>query len=173
MRPSILHWPHALAHAHDRTLLCPTCLMSCTSTWFEQASGCPFCETATPAHLCIRSYDWTGSPLSEPQWEWTRELGDMKTWTLPQRLFTPFSMRQHDHDFLKIEKSDDGDLLLQRLDPGESPRLAVALFDESADEFQTVVSRVRIPPDALKRGFCLRCDGPYPRVLRCWEKEVL
>ena len=81
-RPAMAFWALELARAYDRSLVCPTCMMSHFEGTYKK---CPYCKALRPAFLRIRTQRWD---IVIP--------ADTKEFPLPHRLFHPFSFEHSD-----------------------------------------------------------------------------
>lgn len=168
LRPSMFHWPPALARAADEVITCPGCRMG---YYFDPDSAsqlCPCCEEARPPVLAVTAYDWVGRPVEsqQPAWRFVRAWGSAVPGTLPHRLFYPFSVTEGDRDVLEISKEGD-ELRLSGGDAGHTHRFSVAGAPEADCLFTEFAGTAALPLALAKRGFWLRVDGPHPRVVRC------
>ena len=168
-RPSIFHWPQALARALDQTLECSRCQMTYYYDPIDDSQCCPFCEAYRPPLLRVAAYDWMGgrSAFDAPAWQWVREVPvePQMPLRLPKRLFFPFSMSDSDRGIMEFSPNLD-EVLLRRVDGGEDLRFAVAVPAQSMRHFVEFVGDIRLPAVAREKGFWLRSDGLQPRMLR-------
>lgn len=81
-RPAIGFWALELAKAFDHSLECPECKMSYVA---DDHRKCPYCGAPRPTFIRART----------PRWE-VLIYGDATEFTLPHRLFHPFSFEHND-----------------------------------------------------------------------------
>ncbi|AHV95633.1 protein kinase domain-containing protein [Paenibacillus sabinae] len=163
-RPSIFHWPEALAAAADETIECSACRMS----WYmdKHGSRCPYCDTAAPPHLAVRVYSWDGGAIDEgsPEWTYFSRLPSVDDQlALPERLFKPFD-GEHGFRTAVTLTMDERSIVLKAEDPG-SLELYVAFPNERGEQFQRIHSSVQLPADVRRTGFWLASGGVEPRVI--------
>lgn len=170
-RPTIYHWPEALAQAADMTILCPNCSMS----WFAENDGqqCPYCSSKKPNILLFQAYRWlgSGSSLKSPCWIIAKELPKPNEFlSLPERLFMPLSMTGGDITFLKLS-FDNQKILIAKSEDCKMD-VSVALPNENRGEFRRFISQVQLPILSMKTGFWLYIAGDEPRVISCIAKGI-
>jgi len=169
-RPSIYHWPEALAEAADKTITCPSCNMS----WFFDIAGdrCPYCAFEKPKFILFQSYRWVGEKdLDSPCWLFVREMPALDTpLTLPERLFKSFSIKESDNLFLQLF-FDDHHILLKKLEKC-NVNLTIALTGENDGIFKELISQIQLPTSALDTGFWMHAEGDEPRLIKCSFLEV-
>jgi len=174
-RPSIFHWPLALARALDQTLACPECQMTYYYDSADNGQRCPFCDATRLSLLRIVAYDWHGrqEAFGRTIWEWVCELPKALSspLMLPNRIFAPFSMSDSDRDVLEIIVGSD-EVLLRRVESSESLRFAAAVPDKNMCDFVEFVGAMRLPVIACEKGFWLRSNGPQPIMLRFRLEEA-
>lgn len=169
LRPSIFHWPEALAHAADTTIICPTCKMS---YYYDSRDvetdtfGCPYCETPRPQILMLESYRWGGEhvPLQAPIWRFVRELTSNSAISIPKRVFSAFSMQDSDIEEIMITPSDKG-LLITRSDTG-SVDLLLAL-DDKGYIFKKLYAQMTIEWIPSAQRFWMHASSSAPRLILC------
>lgn len=81
-RPAMAFWALELAKAFDHSLMCPDCAMSYFADDYEQ---CPYCDAPRPAFARAKTSRWE---VLIP--------GDSREFSLPHRLFYPFSFERND-----------------------------------------------------------------------------
>ena len=86
-RPCMSIWAIALAKAHDNSIVCPECKMSD----YENLQNCPYCDGKKPAYYKITTQNW--SYILQPE--------EKDSYTLPHRLFFPFSFEHSDEIWFK------------------------------------------------------------------------
>src|SRR5690554_4616931 len=91
LRPTIYHWPEALAQAADMTVTCPGCSMNYYYDFIHPETedhNCPYCKTQRPQVLILESYRWNGpdKPINSPCWRYVREISQGSELTLPRRV---------------------------------------------------------------------------------------
>lgn len=81
-RPAMGFWAMELAKAFDHSLECPECKMS---YFADEHRRCPYCDAPRPRFIRVRTLRWE---VLIP--------GDATKFTLPHRLFYPFSFEHND-----------------------------------------------------------------------------
>ena len=169
-RPSVFHWPPALARALDQAITCPGCGMGYYSDIRDASQHCPFCDAVRPRTLEVAAYDWLGKPVERelPAWRltdvWAPDSPDPVR--LPHRLLYPFSVSEGDRDILELSR-EGNEFWLRSCDIGREHHLAVVYHQGGADTFCEFAGTAALPVSVLERGFWLRVAGARPRVLRC------
>lgn len=116
LRPTIYHWPEALAQAADTTVACPGCSMNYYYDFIHSVTedhNCPYCKTQSPQVFILESYRWNGpdTPLNSPCWRYVREFSQNSELTVPRRVFDEFAMLDSDTAEVLISSSDNGILI--------------------------------------------------------------
>jgi serine/threonine protein kinase len=168
LRPTIYHWPEALAQAADMTVECPNCRMSYYYDFAENGiHKCPYCETLRPQILILKSYRWNGpnKPLDSPCWTYVREIYPNSELTIPRRVFDEFAMIDSDTAEVLISLSDKG-ILIKKANHGKAD-LSIAADSHPESGFQKFYSQIkidRVTPDA---PFWLFAHLNSPRLVKC------
>ena len=165
-RPTIYHWPEALAQAADTAIVCSNCKMS----FFLDIDGerCPYCNVKKPKILLFQAYRWLGReiPLGPPCWKFAREWSSSnESFSLPARIFMPFSVTDGDNAFLKISFDDQKILIVKSQDCQQD--ILIALPNENRGEFKGFMSQIQLSIDSLQTGFWIYISGNEPRLISC------
>ncbi|MDQ7073585.1 MAG: lipopolysaccharide kinase [Gammaproteobacteria bacterium] len=169
LRPSIYHWPEALAQATDLTVQCPNCSMSYYHNYKDaeiEVFQCPYCNTPRPAMIKIESYPWQGDQgiPKEPIWSYTHEVHDNSLITLPNRVLTEFSMVDSDKAELTIKIAKDH-ILLKKVD-NSSLNISIAVNDSNSGDFKDLYSQSKlIIKPAKELNFWLFINTKVPRLV--------
>ncbi|MDR2596005.1 MAG: hypothetical protein LBC76_01670 [Treponema sp.] len=83
-RPSMAFWAFELTRASDKSLLCPNCKMS---YFADSHKKCPYCAKPRPAFVRVKTQRWE-----------IIVSADTNEFSLPHRLFNPFSFEHNDDD---------------------------------------------------------------------------
>jgi hypothetical protein len=81
-RPAMAFWAVELAKAFDRSIICNNCKMS---FFPDEYKKCPYCDTPRPAFIRVQTQHWEVCISA-----------DKKEYSLPHRLFHPFSFEHND-----------------------------------------------------------------------------
>ncbi len=168
MRPTIYHWPEALAQATDSTIQCPGCDM--TYYYDSRAietdeSKCPYCSCLSPRLMVLDSYDWcgNGTPLKDPCWKFAREIDGDSPIIIPKRLFAEFTLAESDSHELEISICDKF-LLMKKFEQG-SIDISVAVDDSQHGRFQRIISQTKIEGAQSELRFWIFADSKNPRLI--------
>ena len=147
LRPSIYHWPEALAQAADMTVMCPCCSMNYYYDFIHPETDdhdCPYCKTHRPQVLILESYRWNGlnKLLNSPCWRYIREISLNSELTIPRRVFDEFTMLDSDTAEVLISATDNG-ILIKKSDQSKAV-LSVAADGHSQSGFQKLYSQMKI-----------------------------
>jgi serine/threonine protein kinase len=147
LRPTIYHWPEALAQAADMTVTCPGCSMSYYYDFIHPETedhNCPYCKTQRPQMLILESYRWNGpdKPINSPCWRYVREISQGAELTVPRRVFDEFAMIDSDTAEVLISSSNNG-ILIKKSDHGKAD-LSVAADSHPQSGFQKLYSQMKI-----------------------------
>lgn len=147
LRPTIYHWPEALAQAADMTVRCPGCSMDYYYDFIHpetKGHNCPYCKTQRPQVLILESYRWNGAdkPLQSPSWRYVREISQGTELTVPRRVFDEFAMLDSDTAEVLISSSNNG-ILIKKSDHGKAD-LSVAVDSHLQSGFQKLYSQMKI-----------------------------
>lgn len=88
-RPAMAFWAVEFAKAHDQSITCPNCGMSYFPVDHEK---CPYCETEKPCYLCVSTSIWRLI---------IQDVGE-NTFSLPERMFLPFSLKTYNEPLCEI-----------------------------------------------------------------------
>lgn len=163
-RPSIFHWPEALARAADQTVMCEICRMTYYFNPDNHEQQCPYCDTPLKNVLIINSYtcDGTSNDIWGICWTYIKELSSTNKYLLPKRILSPFSMVNSDVPALELELKSDV-FIIKKLD--EDLKCSVAITDIQKGEFKRIISSIKLPSKVADKGFFLLIDGQSPRLL--------
>ena len=170
LRPTIYHWPEALAQAADMTVTCPGCSMNYYYDFIHpetEAHNCPYCKKQRPQVLILESYRWCGpdKPINSPCWRYVREIPQGTELTIPRRIFDEFAMLDSDTAEVLISSSNNG-ILIKKSDHGKAD-LSVAADSHPQSGFQKLYSQMkidRVTPDAQ---FWMFAHLNSPRLVKC------
>jgi len=170
LRPTIYHWPEALAQAADMTVTCPNCAMNYYYDFIHpetEGHSCPYCKTQRPQVLILESYRWNGSdkPINEPCWCYIREFNQGSELTIPRRVFGDFTMLDSDTEEVLIFSSDKG-VLIKKLERS-TINLSVAGDNSLQNSFKTFYSQMMIDHEALNTHIWMYSDSNSPRLIKC------
>jgi serine/threonine protein kinase len=174
LRPTIYHWPEALAQAADITILCPGCNMTYYYDFIHPETGrhsCPYCKTLRPQMLMLESYRWKGPDevLDAPCWRFVREIIDGSKVTIPKRVFDEFTMVDSDTKEMIISVSEK-DVFINRLENCKAD-LYVAVDTHQKNGFQKVYSQIKINREVQNFHFWMFVAGNSPRLVLCSISE--
>lgn len=147
LRPTIYHWPEALAQAADMIVTCPGCSMNYYYDFIHpeiEDHNCPYCKTQRPQMLILESYRWNGpdKPINSPCWRYVREISQGAELTVPRRVFDEFAMIDSDTAEVLISSSNNG-ILIKKSDHGKAD-LSVAADSHPQSGFQKLYSQMKI-----------------------------
>ncbi|MDM1782884.1 MULTISPECIES: protein kinase domain-containing protein [Acinetobacter] len=170
LRPTIYHWPEALAQAADMTIMCPGCSMNYYYDFIHPETedhNCPYCKTLRPQVLILDSYRWNGAdkPLHLPSWRYVREISQDTELTIPRRVFDEFDMLDSDIAEVLISSSDNG-ILIKKSDHGKFD-LSVASGSQPQHEFQKLSSQIKIDQMTPETQFWMFAQLNSPRLVKC------
>ena len=170
LRPTIYHWPEALAQASDITVLCPECRMTYYCDFEDSDPGerkCPYCQAAMPESVVLESYRWQGGAnlLQPPCWRFVREIGENSPIQLPRRLFAEFTMTESDTPELEISKNNDS-LLLKKSEHG-TMEMSAAAYGCRDSGFKRLFSQMKVARGQTDFRFWLYADSNEPRLILC------
>ncbi|EGR1697767.1 lipopolysaccharide kinase [Vibrio parahaemolyticus] len=170
LRPTIYHWPEALAQAADMTVTCPGCSMNYYYDFIHPETedhNCPYCKTQRPQVLILDSYRWNGAdkPLQSPSWRYVREISQGSELAVPRRVFDEFTMLDSDTAEVLISPSDNG-ILIKKSDHGKAD-LSVAADSHPQSGFQKLYSQMKIDRVTLDIQFWMFAQLNSPRLVKC------
>jgi serine/threonine protein kinase len=170
LRPTIYHWPEALAQAADMTVTCPGCSMNYYYDFIHLGTedhNCPYCKTQRPQMLILESYRWNGpdKPINSPCWRYVREISQGAELTVPRRVFDEFAMIDSDTAEVLISSSNNG-ILIKKSDHGKAD-LSVAADSHPQSGFQKLYSQMKIDRVTLDVQFWMFSHLNSPRLIKC------
>ncbi len=170
LRPTIYHWPEALAQAADMTVTCSGCSMSYYYDFIHPETedyNCPYCKTQRPQVLILESYRWNGpnKPLNAPCWRYVREISQGTELTIPRRVFDEFAMLDSDTAEVLTSLSDNG-ILIKKSDHGQV-NLSVAVGCHPQSGFQKLYSQMKIDGLTPDIQFWMFAHLNSPRLVKC------
>lgn len=174
LRPTIYHWPEALAQAADMTVRCPGCSMNYYYDFIHPETedhNCPYCKTQRPQVFILESYQWNGvdKPLQSPSWRYVREFSHNTELTIPRRVLDEFIMIDSDTPELLISLSNDS-ILIKKLDYGKVD-LYVAVGNHLQNDFQKLYSQLKIEQVTPGFQFWMFAHLNNPRLIKCTVRE--
>lgn len=170
LRPTIYHWPEALAQAADMTVTCPGCSMNYYYDFIHPETedhNCPYCKTQRPQMLILESYRWNGpdKPINSPCWRYVREISQVAELTVPRRVFDEFAMIDSDTAEVLISLSNNG-ILIKKSDHGTAD-LSVAADNHPQSGFQKLYSQMKIDRITPDVQFWMFAHLNSPRLVKC------
>ncbi|MEQ6970779.1 protein kinase domain-containing protein [Pectobacterium polaris] len=170
LRPTIYHWPEALAYAADMTVTCPECSMSYYYDFIHPETedhNCPYCKTQRPQVLILESYRWNGpdKPINSPCWQYVREIPQDTELMIPRRVFDEFTMLDSDTAEVLISPNDNG-ILIKKSDHGKAD-LSVAADSHPQSGFQKLYSQMKIDRATPDAQFWVFAHLNSPRLIKC------
>jgi serine/threonine protein kinase len=170
LRPTIYHWPEALAQAADMTVTCPGCSMSYYYDFIHPETedhNCPYCKTQRPQMLILESYRWNGpdKPINSPCWRYVREISQGAELTVPRRVFDEFAMIDSDTAEVLISSSNNG-ILIKKSDHGKAD-LSVAADSHPQSGFQKLYSQMKIDWVTPDVPLWMFSHLNSPRLVKC------
>ena len=170
LRPTIYHWPEALAQAADMTVTCPGCSMNYYYDFIHPETedhNCPYCKTQRPQVLILESYRWNGpdKPINSPCWRYVREISQGSELTVPRRVFDEFEMLDSDTAEVLISSSNNG-ILIKKSDHGKAD-LSVAADSHPQRGFQKLYSQMKIDRVTPDVQFWMFAHLNSPRLVKC------
>ena len=169
-RPTIYHWPSALAQAADMTIQCPSCNMYYYYDFIHPETSehhCPYCKEKRPRIFILKTYRWYGKekPLRTPCWLYAREVVDDPHFSviLPKRVFYEFTMRDSDDDYISLSIEDKGVIVKKIDNESNKDNLLIATGDDQQSSFQKIVSSMRLSSGC----FWLFVHSKNPRLVHC------
>ena len=168
LRPTIYHWPEALAQAADLTVTCPGCNMSYYYDFIHPETddhNCPYCKKQRPQVLILESYRWNGAnkPLNPPCWRYVREFPRDSELMIPRRVFDDFAMVDSDTTEVLISATDKG-VLIKNSDHSIAD-LSVAAESHPQSGFQKLYSQMKISRAAPDVQFWMFAHLNNPRLV--------
>jgi serine/threonine protein kinase len=169
LRPTIYHWPEALAQAADMTVMCPGCSMNYYYDFIHPETdghNCPYCKTQRPQSLILESYRWNGArkTLDLPCWRYIREIPLTSELSIPRRVFDEFAMLDSDTAEVLISATDK-DILIKKSDHGKAD-LSVAADSHPQSGFQKLYSQMKIDRAAPDVQFWMFAHLNNPRLVK-------
>ena len=171
LRPSIYHWPAALAQASDLTVACAGCCMTYYYDYKDQETGeekCPYCSVPKPPIIILESYRWNGvgEPLGKPCWRYVREINNTSKLSIPSRVFGDFTMSDSDTEEVIIEFPLGKGILIKKSDQWKID-LYIALENHQQNNFQKVYSQLKIDRSNSELSFWMFACSNSPRLILC------
>ncbi|ELI9035118.1 serine/threonine protein kinase [Morganella morganii] len=170
LRPTIYHWPEALAQAADMTVTCPGCSMNYYYDFIHpetEGHNCPYCKKRRPQVLILEFYRWSGpdKPINSPCWRYVRELPQGTELTIPRRTFDEFAMLDSDTAEVLISSSNNG-ILIKKSAHGKAD-LSVAADSHPQSGFQKLYSQMKIDWVTADVQFWMFAHLNSPRLVKC------
>ncbi len=170
LRPTIYHWPEALAQAADMTVTCPGCSMNYYYDFIHpetEEHHCPYCKTRRQQVLILESYRWNGAdnPLQSPSWRYVREISQGFQLMIPRRVFDEFTMLDSDTAEVLISLKDNG-ILIKKSDHGKAD-LFIAADSHEQSGFQKLYSQMKIDRITPNVQFWMFADSNSSRLVKC------
>lgn len=170
LRPTINHWPEALAQAADMTVTCPGCSMNYYYDFIHPETedhNCPYCKTQRPQVLILESYRWNGldKPINSPCWRYVCEIFQGTELTIPRRIFDEFAMHDSDTAEVLISSNNNG-ILIKKSDHGKAD-LSVAADSHPQSGFQKLYSQMKIDRVTPGVQFWMFSHSSNPRLVKC------
>lgn len=161
-RPTIYHWPEALAAAHDAMIPCSGCNMSYYPTDHKE---CPYCKLSVPDYFQLNCYQWQpNEPLQKNIWQSVHVAKDVPI-TVPDRVLQTFTVDRHDQAVLELYQIE-GDWFIRQLSDQHT-----ILITDSQGVFKPLVGQWHVELDALKQQeILLYVQSELPRVIELkWQ----
>jgi serine/threonine protein kinase len=170
LRPTIYHWPEALAQAADMTISCPGCSMNYYYDFIHPETedhNCPYCKAQRPQVLILDSYRWNGAnkPLNQPCWRYIREIPLTSELTIPRRVFSDFEMVGSDSTEVDMSILDK-EILIKKTDLSKIV-LSVAADNHLQSEFKKVYSQLKMDRKTSEVQFWMYAHLNSPRLVLC------
>jgi serine/threonine protein kinase len=170
LRPTIYHWPEALAQAADTAIQCPGCKMTYFYDFVHTETGnysCPYCKTLRSQMLMLESYRWNGAdmPLGTPCWRFVREINNNSDITIPRRILDEFTMVDSDNEEVIISASEQS-ILIKKTENGKID-LSVVADSQQQNGFQKVYSQIKIDRNSHELRFWMFANLNSPRLVLC------
>ncbi len=170
LRPTIYHWPEALAQAADMTVTCSGCSMSFYYDFIHpetEEHSCPYCKTPRPQVLILESYGWNGPEkiLTSQCWRYICEINLGSELEIPRRVFDEFKMLDSDIGEVQISLTDNG-ILIKKSDHGKVD-LSVACESQQQSDFQKLYSKMKIDWVVPDIQFYMFAHLNSPRLVKC------
>ena len=163
-RPTIHHWPEALAAAHDAMIPCTGCNMS---YYPADHTNCPYCKLSVPDYFQLNCYQWqSNEPLQKSNWQ-SVHLAKDAPFIVPDRVLQAFMVESHDQGVLELYQLE-GDWFIRQL----SDQHTVFITD-SQGVFKPLVGQWHIEIDLLRqRKILLYVHSKLPRVIELtWQSK--
>lgn len=176
-RPSMLHWPAALAQAFDQSRTCAACGMGSFVDEQRLSFACPFCESSLPDVLKVTTFVGNDDDCVQGEtdrmnqaWTWFGDFPSHETSYLPERLFSPFSLAHGDEDFMEIRFSDGVVELHRGQQSSGNAKLSFAPSDlqtktRQSGNFKGFHGRLELDADQLIAGVWIRCERDQIRFV--------
>ncbi len=169
LRPTIYHWPEALAQAADMTVKCPGCSMNYYYDFIHpetQDHNCPYCKTQRPQIFILESYRWNGpdKPTNSLCWRYVREFTQCTKLTIPRRVLDDFSMLNSNTAEVFISSSNNS-ILIKKSDYGKADLSVAESHPQSG--FQKFYSQIKIDRVIPDLQFWMFAHLNSPRLVKC------
>lgn len=164
-RPTIHHWPEALAAAHDAMIPCSGCNMSYYPTCHKE---CPYCEQPIPDYFQLSSYQWqSNEPLQKSNWQSVHVAKDAP-FTVPERVLQAFMVDSHDQAVLELYQLE-GDWFIRQLSDLDN-----IWITDSLGVFKPMIGQWHIDLEVLKQQkILLYVQSELPRVIELkWQGKL-
>lgn len=161
-RPTVHHWPEALAAAHDAMITCSGCNMS---YYPDNHQDCPYCKKPIPNYFQLSCYEWQpDSLLRKSNWQ-SLHVVKNEPITVPERVLQEFRVDGHDQAVLELYQLE-GDWFIRQL----SEQHIISITD-SQGVFKPLVGQWHIELKLLERqGVLLYVQSDLPRVIELkWQ----
>ena len=161
-RPTIHHWPEALAAAHDSMIPCLGCNMSYYPTDHKE---CPYCKLSVPNYFQLNCYQWQPNEVLQKNiWQSVYVAKDAPI-TVPERVLQAFTVDSHDQAVLELYQLE-GYWFIRQL----SDHHTITITD-SEGVFKPLVGQWHIELDSLKQQeILLYVQSELPRVIELkWQ----
>jgi len=163
-RPTIYHWPKALAQAVDLSIECD-CNMTYFDSYAEEHGECPYCEEATGKKIIAQTYQWLGDDgLGELRWQWSAKEKNKSFWALPKRVFTLFQLADHEISFMEIVQK--GEHYFFELNFTHQIAVSWGLEGEKDSNFTPLNSKLALQSSQLKQGVWFYIGSDTPLVVK-------
>jgi serine/threonine protein kinase len=168
-RPSIFHWPRALARALDQTILCENkdCGMSYYCDLQSRKQRCPYCKQTRPGIVLVaKAFQWgeAGKALSSPCWSLCKECKENEASVLPERLMAPFSMSHSDRPALEIRFSKNT-VMVKNICQENNLRFSLVHNTNGDGRFQSFTSATKVRVKDSPEGLYIFVKSDFPRLL--------
>lgn len=163
-RPTIYHWPEALAAAHDMMIACPDCNMTYYPAHYQK---CPYCKHPVPRFFQFNCYHWQPNTALQKQIWQSVHVDKDAPFTVPERVLKDFTVDKHDQAVLELYPLE-GDWFIRQLN--DQHRISIT---DHQGVFKPLVGQWHIDREALKQqGILLYVHSKIPRIIELkWQSE--